>query len=74
MIDPVYISMVERLDPKMPNAPDEIVVACMLMGLRRQMGDQPQAIYDCLGRELTTALRVVRERTRCAPFRADTIH
>jgi hypothetical protein len=66
MIDPAYIEMVERLLPKMPNAPDEIVVACILMALRRQMGDQPQTIYDCLDRELTAALRVIRQRSTLA--------
>jgi hypothetical protein len=62
MTDPVYIELAERLDPKMPAAPEGILVGSMVMALRRKMGDQPQAVYDCLDRELTAALRVVRQR------------
>jgi hypothetical protein len=64
MTDPVYIEMVERLLPKLPNAPDGILAGSMMMALRRKMGEQPPEIFDCLDRGLTDALRIVRQRDR----------
>jgi hypothetical protein len=64
----VYVEMVERLiDPSLLNAPEGILVGSMMVALRRKMGEQPAAVYDCLGRELTDALRIVTERGKKSP-------
>jgi hypothetical protein len=63
--DNLYIALVEKLvGSKLPDVPDGILVGGMILSLRRSFGDQPQAVYDCLDRELTAALRVVRQRDR----------
>jgi hypothetical protein len=65
MTNPIYISLVEQLLPTLPpNTPHGILVASMLVTLRRLWGDQPQEIVDCLDRELSNALCVLREREK----------
>jgi hypothetical protein len=59
----VYIALVEKLvGPKLPDVADEVLVGSMVLAMVREFGDQPQAVYDCLDRELTAALRVLRDR------------
>jgi hypothetical protein len=61
----VYVDLVERIiDPKLLDAPEGILVGSMMMALRRQWGDKPPAVFDCLDKKLTTALRTVRERAK----------
>jgi hypothetical protein len=61
----VYVEMVERLiDPNLRDAAEGILVGSMMMALRRKIGEQPAAVYDCLDQKLTAALRTLRERAK----------
>jgi hypothetical protein len=63
MTNPIYISLVEQLFPTLPSSvPDGVLVGAMLMTLRRQWGDLPREVFDCWDRELTAALRILRQR------------
>jgi hypothetical protein len=61
----VYVDLVERIiDPKLLDAPEGILVGSMMVALRRQWGDQPPAVFDCLDKKLIGALRTVRKRAK----------
>ena len=58
-----YVELVEKIfGASLPNCDDGILVGATMLTLRRVWGDQPPAIFDCLDRELTAAVRIVRKR------------